>query len=260
MVALDRLPTRGAREFSTAVARIQGVIRQILASYTEGEGLLSVLFAAQGEESATSMTPDQLVDEAMTLLMAGTDTTTSAMSFAFDGIGQRPEVEARLFEELDGVLAGRTRVGFDDLVKLDYTRRAAMEAARLASPWLLTRRAEQPLDLGGVPVPVGADIVFSPYAVNRDPRFYPEPDRFDPDRWLPERVRSLPRGALISFGMGRRQCIGESFALTAMTVHLATVCSRWQLRPIAGRPTRRTVTAGMERTVELAMVASERGR
>jgi cytochrome P450 len=267
MVSLDRLPTRGARRFNTAVTRIRAVIHEIIRAFSAtgdtGDGLLTLLLAAQAEggqaeDGAAGMTAGQLVDEAMTLLMAGSDTTTGAMNFAFDGLGRHPEVEARLHEEIDQVLAGRTTVELGDLPGLDYTRRVAMEAVRLASPWLLTRRAEAPLDFGGVPVPAGADILFSPYSVNRDPRFYPAPERFDPDRWLPERVKELPRGAMISFGMGRRQCIGEQFALTAMTVHLATLCSAWQLRPIADRPTRRTVTAGIERTAELAMTAVAR--
>lgn len=262
MVGLDRLPTRGARQFATAVSRIQEVIREILAAFRAdgdtGDGLLALLLAAQGEDGPRSMTAGQLVDEAMTLLMAGSDTTTGAMNFAFDGLGRHPEVEARLHEETDEVLAGRVTVEADDLARLDYTRRVAQEAVRFASPWLLTRRAEAPLDFGGTVVPAGADILFSPYAVNRDPRFYPDPERFDPDRWLPERVRDRPRGAMISFGMGRRQCIGEPFALTAMTVHLATLGAAWRLRPIPGRPTRRTVTAGIERTAELAMTAVAR--
>ena len=263
MVSLERVPTRGAREFSAAVARIREVIHDIVRAYRadgDGGGLLSLLFAALDEDGDRGMTADQLIDEAMTLLMAGSDTTTSAMNFAFDGLGRDPGVEARLHEELDRVLPGRTEVGIDDLPRLDYTRRVAMEAVRFASPWLLTRRAEAPLDFEGVVVPVGADILFSPYAVNRDPRFYPEPERFDPDRWLPERVRELPRGALISFGMGKRQCIGEQFAITAMVVQLATLCASWRLRPLADRPTRRTVTAGMERTVELSLTAVSRVR
>jgi cyclooctatin synthase len=262
MVYLDKLPTRGARRFNTAVARIQEVIRDILDTFliheSNHESLLALLSPTRGEDGETTMTASQLVDEVMTLLMAGSDTTTCSMNFAFDGLGANPDVEARLHDELDQVLQGRTDVGIDDLSKLDYTRRVAMEAVRLASPWLLTRRAEEPLEFAGVRIPVGADILFSPYATNRDPEFYPDPERFEPDRWLPERIRALPRGALISFGMGKRQCIGESFALTAMTVHLAVLCSRWSLRAIAGRPTRRTVTAGIERTVELPMTAVAR--
>ncbi|MEV4641986.1 cytochrome P450 [Actinoplanes sp. NPDC049548] len=256
-LSLDLLPNRRARQFDTAVARIQEVIREILRSRS-ADGLPAVLLAARGEDGEQAMTEDQLVDEVMTLLMAGTDTTAGALNFAFDGLGRNPVVEGRLHAELDRVLAGRTDVTAEDLPKLDYTRRVAMEAVRLAAPWLLTRRAEVPLEFGDVSVPAGADILFSPHSVNRNPDFHPHPDRFDPDRWLPERVRLLPRGAMISFGMGRRQCIGESFALTAMTVHLAGLCARWQLRPVAGRPTRRTVTAGMERTVELSLMAVAR--
>lgn len=262
MVYLDWVPTRAARRFNAAVADIQHVVREIIRSFTDDTGnradLVSMLLAARDEENGQGMTEEQLVDEVMTLLMAATDTTTGAMNFAFDGLGREPHVQERIHEELDRVLAGRTSVAAEDLPRLDYTRRVAMEAARLASPWLLTRRAEEPLEFAGVPIPVGTDLIFSPFAMNRDPRFYPDPERFDPDRWLPEQVKLRPRGAMISFGMGRRQCVGESFAITAMTIHLATLCSNWTFHAVADRPTRRTVTAGIERTVELTMIATSR--
>jgi cytochrome P450 len=102
---------------------------------------------------------------------------------------------------------------------------------RLYPPgWILTRRTTAAVDLGGHRLAPGATVLFSPYALHRDPEFFPDPERFDPDRWLPERAKALPRHAMLPFSAGKRKCMGDVFAMNMATILLSTLAGRWRLR------------------------------
>jgi cytochrome P450 len=109
--------------------------------------------------------------------------------------------------------------------------------------WILMRQALVDVDLGGVTVPKGVDVTLSPHALHFDPRYHRDPDRFDPDRWLPERAATVPKGAYLPFGMGGRQCIGNIYAQTEITIAMATIAARWRLVPVPGKTIRTKVTS-----------------
>ncbi|MEU9128470.1 cytochrome P450 [Kitasatospora sp. NPDC048540] len=246
---LDRLPIAPNRRFDAAAARLRSVIDEVIAATRRSGGdhesradLLSTLLAARDADTGAALNDVEVRDELVTILFAGTETVGSTLAWTFHELAQHPEAEARLLEEIDTVVGDRP-VTFEDVAKLTYTRQVLDEAVRLHGVTLLMRRALAPVRLGGATVPAGTEVAFSLYAVHRDPAVYADPDRFDPDRWLPERRAGLPREAFIPFGAGSRQCIGDAFAKAEMTITLATVLSRWRLRPVPGHVTGEAMAA-----------------
>jgi cytochrome P450 len=140
---------------------------------------------------------------------------------------------------------------------LGYTRRVLNEVLRLHSVLLFTRRATEETELGGVRIPAGTEIAYSPYALHRDPAVYPDPARFDPDRWLPDRMAQLPLHTFSPFGAGQHKCIGDAFAWAEMTIVLAAIAQRWRLRPAPGHVVR-AVPAEVPRPNALPMIAMAR--
>jgi len=251
---VGRLMVRGNRRFDQAVTRmrsvVQGLIEDWRADGRDRGDLLSMLLLARDEDGA-AMTDEQAYDEVVTLLSAGIETSALALAWLFHEIARHPDVERRVHEEVDHVLAGR-HVTFDDAAKLTYLRQVINETLRRYPVWILMRRATEPVELDGVPIPRGTEVTVSPQALHHDPRNFPDPHRFDPDRWAPERAREIPRGAYLPFGAGNRMCVGSSFALLEMAVTAATIASRWRLtlaRPLkisytsTAYPTRLSMTA-----------------
>ncbi|MGH8920031.1 MAG: cytochrome P450, partial [Actinomycetes bacterium] len=196
------------------------------------------LLTNRDEETGQTMPDQQIHDEIMTLLVAGSDTTAVTLSWALHIIGTHPGVENKIHMELQQVLGGRP-VTHADFPRLDFLRRVVTETLRLYPPgWLVPRRAATETDLGGHHITRGSYVFFSPYANHHDSFLFPDPERFDPDRWLPERAQPLPRCAYIPFGAGTRQCIGETFAVGEVTAALATILARWRLRPHSDQPVR----------------------
>ena len=243
---LHRLPLPATRRFERARARLDGVVyRMIEDRRRSGEDrgdLLSMLLMARDEEhDGGRMSDGQLRDEVMTLFLAGHETTANALSWTWYLLAQNPEAEARLHEEIDTVLGGRRPV-FEDLPRLGYAEMVLAESMRLYPPaWGLGRRSRRGQFLGGIAIPVDALVLMSPYLVQRDPRFFPEPLRFDPTRFTPEAKASRPKFAYFPFGGGTRVCIGEGFAWMEGVLLLATLAQRWCLRrddpsPVAEAP------------------------
>ncbi|MFI9818193.1 cytochrome P450 [Saccharothrix variisporea] len=243
--ALAKVPTPPNRRFHRAIGRIQAVVGEVVAR-RRAEGvdrgdLLSILLQAHDEDTGEGMSDRQVFDEVVGLLSAGIETTALALAWAFHELSRHPDVEERLHAEVDEVLAGRP-VTFDDLPKLTYTRQVVQEVLRRYPIWILMRRTLEPVDFDGFEVPAGSEVIISPHALHHDPRTFPDPDRFDPDRWEPSRAASVPRGAYIPFGAGTRQCVGNAFALNEAVVVLATVASKYRLRPVPGKPVRTKYT------------------
>lgn len=212
------------------------MIRERRASGEDRGDLLSMLLAARDVEAdGGAMTDEQIRDEAMTLLLAGHETTANAFAWTFYLLGRHPEAEARLHAEVDA-LEGRVP-GPDDLPRLPYTRQVLAEAMRCFPPaWVIVRSAREECPLGGIVLPPGALVMMSQWVVHHDPRWYPEPFRFDPDRWTPAAVESRPRFAYFPFGGGSRLCIGEQFAWMEGVLVLATLAARWRFRLAPGAP------------------------
>lgn len=244
---LERVPLIPAnRRFDAAIERLRRIVLEVIAAWrSDGRDrgdLLSMLMLARDSETGDGMTDQQVYDEVITLLTAGSETSAVALTWLFHELAGNPEIEARVRSELDEVLAGRAAT-VEDLPRLEYTRRVIDEVLRMYPIWIVMRRALVDVELGGVTLPAGTEFMLSPYSLHFDPRFHKNPHRFDPDRWLPERAARLPKGAFIPFGAGNRQCIGKAFAHTEITIVAATIMARWRLVPVPGKPVRIKVTS-----------------
>ncbi len=183
--------------------------------------ILSMIMDASEKSTGEPMPQKQQLDETLTLIIAGHETTASALNWAWYLIARHPEVERRLIDEARQVLGGQPPHP-DNIGHLSYTRQVLEEAMRLYPPgWLLTRRAIDEDEICGIHTPAGTDIFIPPYLVHRHPDFWDDPERFDPDRFAPQRKASLPQGAYLAFSIGPRNCIGESMALYEMIIHIS---------------------------------------
>ena len=239
---IHTLPTPQNRRFVNAFKRLHHIADRLIAdrrtNAADHEDLLSILLTACDEETGQSMTEQQVHDEIMAFLVAGSDTVAAALSWALYHISTHLDIENKIHSELRQVLDGHP-ITHADLPRLDYLRRVVTETLRLSPPaWLVPRRTVTDTDLGGHHIARGSYVFFSPYANHHDPLLFPEPERFDPDRWLPERAQHLPRCAYVPFGVGTRQCIGDTFAVTEVIAALATIINRWRLRPHPDHPVR----------------------
>jgi cytochrome P450 len=260
---VERLPIPANRRFDEAATRFRRVVAEVIAAArAEGKDhgdVLSMLLRARDEGTGEGMSDQQVHDEVVTILTAGSETTAVALAWFFHELGQHPEIEQRFHAEIDQVLAGRPvgDLGLDDIPRLEYTDRIISEVLRKYPLLILMRRARTDLDLGSVRIPRGTEVALSQYAIHHDPSLYPEPARFDPDRWLPDRATRLPNGAFIPFGAGVRHCPGHSFARTEIAIVAATVAARWRLVPVAGKPVHPKLSTTM-RPNRLPMVATPR--
>ncbi len=199
------------------------------------DDLVSHLLTVKDTEGdGGGMAWESLLDECITLLLAGHETTASALTFALYLVSQHPRVEARLQAELAQVLGGRPPCA-EDLPRLPYTEQVIAEAIRLYPPaWMMGRFLTAPIALGGREFSKGELLMVSPYTMQRDPRFFPDPLAFRPERFTAEARASRPRFAYFPFGAGPRQCIGEGFAWMEGTLVLAMVAQRFALRLAPG--------------------------
>lgn len=242
---LERLPLPSMRKFQQARERLDATIyRMIEERRRSGEGqlaergdLLSLLIAARDEEGdGTGMTDEQLRDEAMTIFLAGHETTANALTWTWYLLSQHPAVEAELQAEVDAVLNGRLPTA-EDYPRLPYTEMVLAEAMRLYPPaWIIGRRALNDYRINGYHVPARSILLMSQFITHHDARWFPEPGRFDPLRWTPEAKEARPKFSYYPFGGGNRVCIGESFAWMEGVLVLATLAQAWRLRLVAGHP------------------------
>jgi cytochrome P450 len=230
----EYLPIPFVRRVHAARARLNtwlmDTIRQRRSEGTDRGDLLSMLIQAQDAEGPGGMDDVQVRDEMVTLFVAGHETTAVAMSWTWYLLSQHPEIEAKLHAELAQVLGGRAP-SVADVPKLTYTRMVFAEAMRLYPPaWILERRAVRDVQMRDHLIPAGALVYTSPYLVHHDARWYPDPERFDPERWLPEAAAERHKFVYAPFGAGTRVCIGEQFAWMEGVLLLATIAQRWRLR------------------------------
>jgi cytochrome P450 len=232
---LEKLPLPAMRRFYKARADldriIYGMIAERRASGKDTGDLLSMLLLAQDEEGEGGMTDEQVRDELLTLFIAGHDTTATALSWTWYLLSQNPDAEAKMHAEIDTVLQGRLPT-FDDLAQLRYTNAVFLEGLRMYPPaWAIARRALEDIELGGYLVPKGSIVLLSTYVAHRDPRWFSEPDKFMPERWLVE-DETRPRFAYSPFGGGARVCIGERFAGMEGVLLLATIAQKWRFEHV----------------------------
>jgi len=232
------LPTRADRLFRDAMKTLRSVVSDIITERRKsGEDrgdLLSMFMLAKDEETGAQMNDAQLMDESLTMLLAGHETTATTLSWIWALLHQHREVEARLHAEVDSVLAGRVPT-LEDLPQLPYTRMVVDEALRLyPSVYVLSRKVAKEDELCGFRIQAGSSVDLSPYATHRLPEFWEEPEQFRPERFTPEQVAKRPRFAYFPFIAGPRQCIGNSFALMEAQVITACISQRFRPRMVPG--------------------------
>ena len=235
----NRLPTAAHRRYFRQAKTIDDIVYRIIAERRESgldQGdLLSMLLEAH-DEDGSQMSDQQLRDEVMTLFLAGHETTALTLSWTWYLLAQNPLVEKRFHDELDEVLGGQP-LTFADLPRLKFTEMIVREAMRLYPPaYGLGREAIEECEIGGFRVPRKTQVFMFQWATQRDPRFFTEPDAFQPDRWTEEFTNSLPKYAYFPFGGGPRFCIGNTFALMEIMLVLGTIGQQLSLPLVPDHP------------------------
>ena len=225
-----------AYKFRSLTKLVAQLIERRRAEPEEHFDYVAMLMAARDKETGEPMGARELIDEIMTLIVAGHETTASGLNWSWYLLSQHPEAEARLHAELDAApeLAAPTLAETEALA---YTSQVVNEALRLYPPgWLLSRRTIGADLLGGFEVPAGTNVLLPLYLLHRHPRYWKEPDRFWPERFAPEHEAERPRFAYMPFAAGPRHCIGETFALYEMLMHLYKVARRYRLVHVPDKP------------------------
>ena len=238
---LQKLPIPGLVQFNRARDRLDATVYRIINERRHNpedrHDLLSMLLMAEDEEeNDKGMTDSQVRDEVMTIFLAGHETTASSLIWTWYLLSQHPEVEEKLQSELQTVLGGRTPQ-FDDVPNLPYTRMVFAETLRLYPPiWILTRQAIHELKVGSYVIPSGSLIHMCPFIVHRDPRYYPDPLSFSPQRWESKLQDKNFKFAYFPFGGGIRICMGEQFAWIEAILVIATIAQKWSFQFIPDHP------------------------
>ena len=225
-----------AYKFRSLTKLVAQLIARRRAEPEEHLDYVAMLMAARDKETGAPMGERELIDEVMTLIVAGHETTASGLNWTWYLLSQHPEVEARLHAELDAApeLAAPSLA---EMEELHVTSQVVNEALRLYPPgWLLSRRTVDADVLGGFEVPPGTNVLLPLYLLHRHPRYWKDPDRFWPERFAPEHEAERPRFAYMPFAAGPRHCIGETFALYEMLMHLYKVARRYRLVYVPDKP------------------------
>lgn len=229
---MQELPLPVNRRYRQDLQDLDDVVDRIIADCRsaglEQGGLLATLTDGH-EGSAIPMDDSEIHDQVITMLLGGSESTGTTLSWAFYLLSQHPEIEMRLHEEVDAVLGGRP-AEWNDLPNLPFTHSVITETLRLYPPgWLLSRITTEEVELAGTRMPPGTTIIFSPHVIQRQDDIYGRPEAFDPDRWSPDRAADLPRATFVSFGGGARKCIGDTFGEIQSTLALSTIAARWKM-------------------------------
>ncbi|RPK33305.1 cytochrome P450 [Streptomyces sp. ADI93-02] len=239
--ALAAVPTPGRRRFlnsATALRRLADAAVKQARSDPEGHGVLALMLA-HGEGDSGGMSDLEARDELLTFLVAGIETTSTTLSWALHVLARNQDMADRMSEE------ARTADPADITpAALPYTSRFIQEVLRMHQPlWFMGRRALEEVRLGQYELPRGAEVVYSAATLHRDPVYFPEPMRFDPDRWLRQPEKSLPRSTYIPFGSGSRKCIGDGFAWAELLAALSAITKKWHLHADPDRTVRTVADA-----------------
>jgi cytochrome P450 len=247
-----RLLTRRTSRYWRARARLRRLVSEVVAQHRHGgaatNDLVSSLAAARDTEAVDphdqSLTDIEVFDQLAALLIAGSETTASTLSWSLYLLSRHPDVLSRLQHEVDHVLTdGPAR--YEQLRELQFTEQILSEALRLYPPgWLFTRTVTIDTELCGYRLKRGTAMLYSPYLLHHHDRHFRDPQRFDPDRWQFHLPADANR-SFVPFGAGARRCAGEHFARTEAVLALATIAHRWQLHPVARRPVRPALAAGL---------------
>lgn len=248
LAVLNKTPTPGNLRFNRAQVSLHALVRQMVADHRAAQrdgqdngGLLHTLLTAL-DDDGTGMTDQQVLDEVMTVLLAGSETSAGTLAWLLHILSHDLDLQRELQQEIDTALGGRLPQA-SDLHSLPLARRVVTEVLRMyPASWLLGRRTLEEIEIAGVPVPKRGQVLLNFYALHRDPDAYSNPNRFDPDRWIdpdPEVVRTH----YLPFGMGPHVCVGEGFAWSLILTTVAVIMSQYTVKPVPGsvvRPVART--------------------
>ncbi|MEQ9059995.1 MAG: cytochrome P450 [Gammaproteobacteria bacterium] len=234
------LPTPGNRRHARILGRLGDVVDGLVALHREGGGtpgdIVHRLLAARDEETGEGMDEAQMRDEIITLMLAGHETSATALVWTFWQLAQHPDIEQRLVDELGSVLGGRAATSAD-LAQLPYLKQVVQESMRLYPPvWGIARRATEEVAFGGYRIPAGAYLSITMYNLHRHPDYWPDPERFDPERFAPNRAQSRHSYAYLPFAAGPRACIGAGMAMLEIQLVLAQLLQQFRVRPLPGHP------------------------
>jgi cytochrome P450 len=250
---------RFAYEFRQLGTVVQQIIRQRRAYGKRHCDFTQMLMEFKDPDTQAGMTERELLDEILTLVVAGHETTASTLNWTWWLVSQHPEVERRLQEEQDRVGPLGAGATYADLERLPYTLAVLQEALRLYPPaWILTRRAIGQDKLGGYDVPPGTDVFLSPFVIHRHPAFWDNADRFDPGRFEPGRSEARHKFAYLPFGAGPRHCIGENFSIFEMMLHVNGAARRFRLRPTDTEPVTMEARINLRTTRDIQMMVEKR--
>jgi cytochrome P450 len=258
----ESLPIPSNRRMRAAIQRLDEIVYRMIAERRASGGdrgdMLSILLRAQDEDDGTIMSDLQVRDEAMTLFVAGHETTATTLTWAWYFLSQYPEIDAELAAEVQAVLGGRTPTAAD-VPNLRFTKMVIDETLRLypAVP-ALGREPVKDCEIGGYPIAKGTQLMMGMWTLHRDARFFDEPDEFRPHRWADGLAERLPRFAYLPFGGGPRQCIGSSFALMEAILVLATIAQRFRLTLAPGEVVETWVAPTVRPKGDLRMVVEHR--
>lgn len=258
---IRRLPLPQNRRLDRGVATVKEIVSRIIQEHRGGgshnQNLLSALISVR-DEDGSSLSDQQILDEILTLFTAGHETTALALTWTWYLLGNEPECAGRFYAEIDSVLQGRTPT-FEDIPNLVYTDRVVAESMRLYPPiWLIGRQATEAFELDGYAIPKGSICLMSPYLMHHDARFFPDPNRFDPDRWTPELRDARPKFCYFPFGGGARACIGDRFAWSELILVLATIAQKWRFQAVSSAPTKPVPRLTLQPSAPVRMIAVPR--
>jgi cytochrome P450 len=246
-----------------AIATLQRLVQKLVAERRaagEDRGdLLSMLLATR-DEDGSALSEEEVCAEALTILLAGHETTALALSWAWYLLTKHPEQQELLAAEVTRELGGRP-VTADDLPRLPYALQVVRETLRLyPTAWIGDRVAAEEMELGGYRIPRNTGVIFSVFVTHRDARFFPDPERFDPQRFTPERMAQMPNGAYLPFGAGVHTCIGNAFALMEAQLILASMAARFRFTAVPNQRIRLkpVVTLSMSGSFEVEVEARTR--
>lgn len=236
----ERLPLPHLLRFHRGKQRLRNVVLELIEERrrvgADRGDLLSMLLLAEDEGvNGHAMTAEQVWDEALTIFIAGYDTTATALMWTWYLLSQHSDVEAKMHAEIDSVLPEGRQLAFANLRQLPYTEQVLLEAMRIYPPtWRLVRRAVNEFRIGQYLIPAGSLVVVCQYAMHRNPRYFPDAEKFDPDRWTVEAKSSRPHYSYFPFGGGPRRCLGEGFAMVEGVLLLTSLARKWRLGLVSG--------------------------
>ena len=261
-VARKRSGAKAQAKFDSAKGKLDALIYRLIderrQSGDRGD-LLSMLLLAQDEDDGGRMSDLQLRDEAMTIFMTGHETTAVTLAWTFYLLSQNPDIETKVHAEVDEVINGRVPT-MADIARLPYTEMVLSESMRLYPPaWALQRTALNDSEIGGYVIPKGSQVLMSQYVMHHDARYFPEPEKFDPERWTKEARDARPQFSYFPFGGGLRRCIGDAFAMMEATLLLVQLAQQWQMSLVPGHVVELQPVMSLRPKHGMKMVLKRRG-